>query len=280
MKFKQFEKQYEQQEQELLVLTGDANGAGSGTTPYIVATAYFLAWVDTQTGEVHPGEGRLSWPVESEEAKTGAYFERFKKGTVYRIKGRHLLTSDDTPKDRIPSYYNDFHVTEVLEEGVAHPALEGILAEYRKPVILEDEILGKLVLNKDYGMFEGYACWLDEEVSVSLDDVAPEEPDSWTQALNALKEFWADRQKWDTDMREFAAKELTSLANDWQDEEEPEAPDLTEADFARRITLSSISITPEGSYTAFFDDDDMFWGHAVTVYGSLKEGIQQANMEG
>lgn len=75
-------------------------------------------------------------------------------------------------------------------------------------------------------------------------------------------------------------KKLTSLANDWQDEEEPEAPDLTEADFAHRITLSSIAITPEGSYTAFFDDDDMFWGHTVTVYGSLKEGMQQANMEG
>ena len=275
MKFKQFEKLYEQKEQELLVLTSDASGAGSGTAPCIVATVYFLAWVDVQTGEVHPGEGRLSWPVKSEEAKTRAFFSRFKKGMIYRIKGRRLLIGDDTPKDRTLSYYNDFYVTEVLEEGATHPALEAILAEYRKPVILKDEILGELVLNKDYKMFEGQACWLNKVVYIFLDD-----KDSWMQAQNALKELWANQQKWDTAMRKFAAKELTSLANDWQDEEEPEAPDLTEADFAHRITLSSISMTPEGNYTADFDDDDMFWGHTVAVYGSLKEGIQQANMEG
>lgn len=186
------------------MLTSDAGGAGSGMTPYIVATVYTLAWVDTGTGEVHPEEGRLSWPVESEEAQSGAYFNRFKKGTVYRIKGRRLLINEDMPK--LPSFYNDFYVTEVLEEGVPHPALEDILAKYREPVVLNDEVLGELELNKDYGMFEGYALWLDNEVSISLDDVDPKDPDSWTQALNALKGLWADQQKWDTDMREFAAK--------------------------------------------------------------------------
>ena len=35
-----------------------------------------------------------------------------------------------------------------------------------------------------------------------------------------------------------------------------------------------------GSFSAYFDDDDMFFGHSVTVYGTLKDGVTKANMEG
>lgn len=83
-------------------------------------------------------------------------------------------------------------------------------------------------------------------------------------------------------MRKFAAKKLTALANDWltEDEESKDTKPITEDEFAKRITLSEISITPSGSFTAFYDDDDMFWGHAVEINGSLKKGIDNANIAG
>ena len=49
---------------------------------------------------------------------------------------------------------------------------------------------------------------------------------------------------------------------------------------ARRISLTSLSVTSGGSFTAWFDCDEMFTDHAVTVYGSLKKGLKATNIEG
>ena len=36
----------------------------------------------------------------------------------------------------------------------------------------------------------------------------------------------------------------------------------------------------DGSFSAYFDDDDMFFGHCVTAYGTPADGVTAANMEG
>ena len=58
------------------------------------------------------------------------------------------------------------------------------------------------------------------------------------------------------------------------------ADPIAEEGFAQRITLSELSLTYEGDFTAYFDDDDMFWGHTVEVCGSLENGIESANIAG
>ena len=37
---------------------------------------------------------------------------------------------------------------------------------------------------------------------------------------------------------------------------------------------------PDGSFSAYFDDDDMFFGHCVVVYGTLEGGVSSAVMAG
>ena len=86
-------------------------------------------------------------------------------------------------------------------------------------------------------------------------------------------------------MREFAAKSLTGLANNWlsQDEENPRNPEtdpITEEELARRISLIDLTVTSGGSFTAYYDCDEMFTDHAVTVYGSMKKGVKDAYIEG
>ena len=39
-------------------------------------------------------------------------------------------------------------------------------------------------------------------------------------------------------------------------------------------------MTYGGSFTAYFNDDDIFAGHCITVSGSLKKGITSASMGG
>ena len=86
-------------------------------------------------------------------------------------------------------------------------------------------------------------------------------------------------EKWDAEMRIFAAKKLIGLARDWCESEE-EALKITEESFADRIGIESISITSGGSFTVYFSDDDIFAGHCITVGGSLKKGITSASMGG
>ena len=90
----------------------------------------------------------------------------------------------------------------------------------------------------------------------------------------------AEQDRWDRDMRASAARELTELACEWRESADEEVPEITEESFARRIELRSIAMDADGSFSAYFDDDDMFFGHCVTAYGTLANGVTAANMEG
>lgn len=71
---------------------------------------------------------------------------------------------------------------------------------------------------------------------------------------------------------------------------------MTSMDFLNKVQKSldsqeySLSFSPaksknfmlycNGSFTAWFDCDEMFTDHAVTVCGSLKKGLKAASIEG
>ena len=94
-----------------------------------------------------------------------------------------------------------------------------------------------------------------------------------------MKELYLSAEKWYANMRKFAAENLIDLARDWCESEE-EAGKIAEESFAKRIGIESISMTSGGSFTAYFNDDDIFAGHCIIVNGSLKKGIQYARMGG
>ena len=175
-------------------------------------------------------------------------------------------------------------ISQVVKAHEDCPELQAVLDEYHKPVVIQDEVLGELKLDKDYDTFEGEIQWCGTDVSLSLEVNAESKP-SWTRARSAAKKLLADCETWDKAMRELAAKNLTELANNWlsQDEENPRDPEtdpITEEELARRISMTSLSVTSGGSFTAWFDCDEMFTDHAVTVYGSLKKGLKATNIEG
>ena len=126
---------------------------------------------------------------------------------------------------------------------------------------------------------EGEVPWCGEQICVSLEvDTADE--DTWADARRAMKVILAEQDRWDRDMRASAARELTELACEWRESADEEVPEITEESFAHRIELRSIAMDADGSFSAYFDDDDMFFGHCVTAYGTLTDGVTAANMEG
>ena len=268
---------FEEDAREILVLLAGGAGAGKRNGFWDVSH-YFIAYVDCQTGALHTGDGRIVYPVSDEEHDAGGILDRFRREAVYRLKARkkipHVVTEGVTASSQ-----NQFLIVELLEEEPPCPVLEEVLADYRRPVVVVDEVLGELTLNKDLDMFEGEALWCGEQICVSLEVDAVNEG-TWADASRAMKAMLAEQDCWDRNMRASAARELTELACEWRESADEEVPEITEESFARRIELRSIAMDADGSFSAYFDDDDMFFGHCVTVYGTLADGVTAANMEG
>ena len=273
----EWERTFEDEAREILVLLAGGGGAGKRNGFWDVSH-YFIAYVDCQTGALHTGDGRIVYPVSDEEHDAGGILDRFRREAVYRLKARKKIPHE-IPEGMTASSQNEFLIVEVLEEDAPCPALEDVLAEYRRPVVVTDEVLGELTLDKDLDVFEGEVLWRGEQICLSLEvDVANE--DTWTAAVAAMKQMMADQDRWDRDMRAFAARELTELACDWRESADEDVPEITEESFAQRIELTSIAMDPDGSFSAYFDDNDMFFGHCVTAYGTLTDGVRTVNMEG
>ena len=279
--FEEFYGMYEPEEQEVVALVRNCiGGRYNNKGDFWEMTVVTLGMVFCDTGEINIRKGRLEWPVTDEERSGEKGWGRFGKDQICQIKVRKLLDKY-VPNHTTPEKFNCWAVTEVLEPSVSCTELEAVLEEYNKPVIIEDKVLGTLSLNREFDMFETNFSWNGKKVPLML-EVNPESKSSWTRARSAAKKLVAKQETWDKAMREFAAKKLTALANDWlkEDEENKDAGPITEEAFAKRITLSELTITSGGSFTAYYNDDDMFWGHAGEVSGSLKKGITYANLAG
>ena len=276
-KIKDFIALYAPEDEEKLVLIQSGTSADKTfLDTFWTAHTHALAMADATTGQVISGPCYLSWPLTDKDQEAGEYSKRFAKGKVYRVKARSWK-GDALSEPR-------WYVTEVLEEIVPCPALEKIWAEYTKPVVLEDEVLGTLTLDREMSFFLGTGRGMEKKVQILL-DVDMENKASWTRVRNVMKQLVADQESWDKSLRAMAAQKLTTLSNEWladndQIDRDPKKDPITEEEFARRIQLTEFSVSPGGRFTAWYEDDDMFWGHVITVDGTLKKGPIDADMQG
>ena len=125
---------------------------------------------------------------------------------------------------------------------------------------------------------------MGKDVNISL-DVNIEKKSSWTRVTNVIKKLVAEQKDWDKSLRAKAAQKLTAQANEWladndQTDRNSEKDPITEGEFAQRIILTEFTVSPGGRFTAWYEDDDMFWGHVITVDGTLKKGPIGADIQG
>ena len=278
--FEEFYEMYESEEQEVVALINRCIGGGyNWKGKFWEMTVVTLGIVFCDTGEVSTKEERLDWSVTDEDRNGEKGWGRFRNEQICRLKIRRM--KEEWAKGLV---VRPWCISEVVKAHEDCPELQDVLDEYHKPVVIQDEVLGALTLDKDYGAFEGEIKWCGKDVLLSLEVNAESKP-SWTRARSAAKKLLADCETWDKAMRELAANNLTQLANEWlsQDDENarnPETDPITEEEFAWRIRMVNLVVTSGGSFTAYFDCDEMFSDHAVTVYGSLKKGVRDANIEG
>lgn len=205
--FEEFYEMYEPEEQEVVALINRCIGGGyNWKGNFWEMTVVTLGVVFCDTGKVSTKEERLEWPVTDEERNSEKGWERFQNEQICRLKIRRM--KEEWAKDLVAW---PWCISQVVKAHEDCPELQAVLDEYHKPVVIQDQVLGELKLDKDYDTFEGEIQWCGKDVLLSLEVNAESKP-SWTRARSAAKKLLADCETWDKAMRELAAKNLTELA--------------------------------------------------------------------
>ena len=262
--FKELAAQYLPGELTLLAVTG-ANGFGGGKTAKEKlwrASIGLTAWMEEDSPDIHRGEFVLS--TIADDRLLGVLQRRAPQDFIIKFKGR---VSEDGKR---------LLLLDLPEPGF-DPDLKAILEEQKKPVTFWEEGLGTFTLNRQVDWFETELDWLGTEISLTIDMEEDRE-----EALRNAKTLLASAADWDKRVRAYAADELVSLANDWSQDmdEDGETPTITREQFMERMELESIEIGGDGSFTFWFGDGDLFYGHSIRVSGDLENGPDDASMEG
>lgn len=272
-----FLEKYDTDEQEIIVLIENVSGASYFEEKWeMLATTIGMQFVKDDILQLK--KGRLNWLVSDEERNGELGWNRFKKGQIYRIKARKMVEKY-IPKNLKGSDFNAWCVVDVLDNNVICPDLKKAWEDYNKPIVINDDVLGELTLNKEYEVFEGYINWDGKVISLML-EVDVDDNSTWDQISKSAKEMIIQLEQWDKKMREFSSKKLTVLANQWASDEKDIIAPITEDDFANRISISELVFSSDDAFSVMYDDDDMFWGHAIEVQGTLENGIESSNIIG
>ena len=272
-----FLEKYDTDEQEIIVLIENVSGASYFEEKWeMLATTIGMQFVKDDILQLK--KGRLNWLVSDEERNGELGWNRFKKGQIYRIKARKMVEKY-IPKNLKGSDFNAWCVVDVLDNNVICPDLKKAWEDYNKPIVINDDVLGELTLNKEYEVFEGYINWDGKVISLML-EVDVDDNSTWDQISKSAKEMIIQLEQWDKKMREFSSKKLTVLANQWASDEKDIIAPITEDDFANRISISELVFSSDDAFSVMYDDDEMFWGHAIEVQGTLENGIESSNIIG
>ena len=278
---------YETSPCEYLVAIGGGGACGVGASDKFSASVPILGYINLTTGQKSDVRSMMKFVPTKIEQEHRGYFDEFNKLTVYKIKALAPKYIENAE----PWVNNEFRMSglyalSMLSVNEPDEFLDGLILKYKTPVVIHTENYGEMTLDKDLGHFEGECDWLGEKAKLFL-EVEDGQEDAG-EALAHMDFFYKDLAERDKSMREFAAKELTELANEWQssdceideDGEPINYTELTEGDFVQKISIDSMSMDSDGNFSVFYYDGDLFFGHSVVVEGDLENGLDSATMQG
>lgn len=263
---KAFAAQFAPEEMSVLAVTGanGFSGSKSGEGELWTASIGLTAWIEEDSTDIHREE--IGLVVLADDHLLAYLRQRTPPDFIIKFRarlaldGKRLLLLD-------------------LPEPGFDPDLKAILTEQKRPESTYVDGLGTFTLNRQVNWFQTEVEWLGQPVQLTFD--RDEDRADCCQTAKALLD---DQAGWDSRIRDYAAQELLSLANDWASDgagdEGGEPEELTRESFIARMELESIQVYEDDSFEFWFNDGEMFWGHSIRVSGSLTDGPTDAQMEG
>ncbi len=256
------------------VLAGDGGSARrSKNHKYYIITHSVVAVYDISAASTLKKSRVMvmTWPISNEEyeaqEKNDGYFNRFKDGVIYKVAGRLQHNSFEE--------LSSLYVKEVLEENVSGTKLDKKREKYLAPIVLEDDVLGKLVLDKSVGVFEGKHNFAGNSITIYV-EVEWSSKATWKKPLAVAGDFVEHIALKDKEAREYIAedKELFDNALECLEEYEDECEIhfSTPEEFANSLSgkMKYIFVNQNGSYTIGYHDGYVFGGHEIDVDVNVK----------
>jgi hypothetical protein len=139
----------------------------------------------------------------------------------------------------------------------------------------EDPQFGVFTLDAGGNCYDAKADWGGISVNLTIPAGGPVEME---RSLATARNLWADQKNWQKRITDCAIAELWELKNEsWLGEDEAE---VTAAEFAARMQLQTVSVDADGLFDFWHHDGELFWGHVITVAGSLDDGPTGADIYG
>ncbi len=151
--------------------------------------------------------------------------------------------------------------------------LRAVAKALRRPVSFIAPNLGRFVLNRGFQQFEWRTRWRGRSATVVLETVDIEEARVLCDQLRIL---WRSRVAWG---KAIDKRIKTEVYDEWVNIWRLDDPVMSTREFARRVTLETISISSD-HVSLSFDDDDLFGGHAIVFEGTVRGGPKSFSIEG
>jgi hypothetical protein len=163
----------------------------------------------------------------------------------------------------------------LIEVDLVDDRLQYIVQDLQKPVVYESEILGDLTLEKRFDWFEGTINWGAITVGITLSVVNNEPIEHQEElAINLMR----SQDQWNKQIQAFVLQKLLPLKNsNWRNDD---GSLETDDSFMKKMTLQTISINSGNTFTFWYDDGDLFFGHSIVVVGDINNGITSATIAG
>lgn len=245
------------EETDILAVTGGSSldTDQSGDSKLWKVGMGLTAWKDVYTQELQQGEGTLEALVDDnllEHLRARLPRDFLIRVTVRPCADGVRFLMTDLPKP-------DFD-----------PELKAILEEQKKPVTLEADGLGTFTLSRTMNWFQAEVDWAGQPIQLIFD--RDENQDDSLVTARALME---DREDWDRRVREFAARELLEQVNDALQEDGP----VTGEQLLEGLEAESVQVSGTGAVEFWLHDDELLWGRAIHVSGTLEDGPTSAEFE-
>jgi hypothetical protein len=249
-------------------------GSGGGQSryeAYMALQVHLCAWREAD-GPVRTGALRLVRPASDREVRSS--MEVYTPGTVIRVQARSPSQSTGEPSHAL--------LERLVSAKVRDRELQAEWRRLSKPVRHRDPTLGVLTLDRSLDTWDGRARWQGKPVKVSADG---ESSKALAASLATAHRLWRAQRTWDAKVRRGAVRHLLALANDWAaeaaaDDNAPRPKPITSATFLSRLSLETICVHTDRTFSFWFNDGNLFWDHAVVVRGHIERGINDASIEG
>jgi len=136
---------------------------------------------------------------------------------------------------------------------------------------LKSKLLGTLRYEKEFNWWTAkFVLGKGHRIDVTIND-----QEDMDKVVVAVEIRLTQLKKNELSLREYAAKKLLKLANEWAEGEK-----VTKEDFVSRLRLETIAFYNDLSTGLYYDDGDLFWGHTITVDLDKRGKCTRAEFQG